>query len=209
LSDEGRAAQPVPGNALYGAVVASYGFHATLVADSDTEEWRKKGSERFGMVAKELLFPADGGQPYAYKARVALLSQESQRLEPVQSLEHEYVLVTMVSNLERTFTISPLSRPLDGTMRVVHFGPGPGAKIMKIMQLAYQGGKHVGEGLDLVSYEEIDGLRLDMLEVGEDGRWRRVCIDGMIVRIEEGGWMEVRKLPKADSVINVIIRPVK
>lgn len=61
LSNYGRTALPLlASNTLYGAIVASYGLHATLVADSDTAEWRQHGAARFGMVARELLSPSDG-----------------------------------------------------------------------------------------------------------------------------------------------------
>jgi hypothetical protein len=36
---------------LFGAVVASYGFHSSIVYESDTPEYRVHGDKRFGMVA--------------------------------------------------------------------------------------------------------------------------------------------------------------
>ena len=59
---------------------------------------------------------------------------------------------------------------------------------MKLLTLAYQGGKHVED--DRVAYREIVGLQIDFDE--QDARWRRVCVDGKIVRVEQGGWVEVR-----------------
>ncbi|KAI9744819.1 MAG: hypothetical protein M1818_001744 [Claussenomyces sp. TS43310] len=214
LSDEGQSSTPVSSHTIYGAVVASYGFHASLVADSDTVEWRKQGDKRFGMVAQNLLYPSDGTLPHAYKARVTLYragkndSKDGTSSFNSTSLggdELAYVLLTMVSNLEKTFTISPASRPLDGQMRIVHFGPRSGHDILKIMQMAYDGGKHVGQGRDLVNYEEVEGMRIDFLEAGVDGKWRQVCIDGLIIRVEEGGWVEVRKVPEEESVLDVMI----
>ncbi|TVY88623.1 Sphingosine kinase, partial [Lachnellula willkommii] len=73
VTDEGQTATALSNNTLYGAVVASYGLHATLVADSDTTEYRKHGDKRFGLVAKDLLFPEGGESPHAYKANVALV----------------------------------------------------------------------------------------------------------------------------------------
>ncbi len=66
---------------------------------------------------------------------------------------------------------------------------------------AYQNGAHVdmvwetedGGPQRRVGYEEIDELRVSILE--DDPRWRKVCIDGTIVEIEKGGWMEVTKSP--------------
>jgi hypothetical protein len=37
----------------------------------------------------------------------------------------------------------------------------------------------------------VEGVRVEIKE--GDGRWRRVCVDGVIVRVEEGGWVEVRR----------------
>lgn len=210
LSNEGRDANPIPNDSLYGAIVASYGLHATLVADSDTTEWRKHGDKRFGLVAKELLSPANGGPSHAYKAQVILTKKDPQNDEDVETQtlerdEHGYVLLTLVSNLEKTFTISPASRPLDGQMRVVHFGPESGEEVMRIMGLAYQGGKHVEDASGKVGYEEVEGMRLEMKETGAEGTWRRVCIDGLTVRLEEGGWMDVSKVDESGSAIDVVV----
>ncbi len=54
LTNEGQTATPLTHNTLFGAIVASYGLHATLVADSDTPEYRKHGAARFGLIAKDL-----------------------------------------------------------------------------------------------------------------------------------------------------------
>jgi hypothetical protein len=59
---------------------------------------------------------------------------------------------------------------------------------MEIMGKAYDGGKHISD--ERVGYEEIDGLRIDFDE--EDSRWRRICLDGKIIRVEKGGWVEVQ-----------------
>jgi diacylglycerol kinase family enzyme len=215
LSNYGRSALPLPtSNTLYGAIVASYGLHATLVADSDTAEWRQHGVARFGMVAKELLSPSDGGEPHAYWAKLVMRMKEGQEVV-VDRQEHGYILLTLVSNLEKTFTISPASKPLDGKLRVVHFGPETREEVMRIMALAYQGGKHVAE--EKVAYEEVRGMRIEFLERDGDeksggnddmeGRWRRVCIDGLIVRVEEGGWMEVSQVPQAERAVDIVVAP--
>jgi diacylglycerol kinase family enzyme len=141
------------------------------------------------MAAKEALYPADGSAPHAYKAKVSvLLGEEWKALEKE---EHMYTLATMVSNLEQPFCISPHSKPLDGSMHLVHFGPTSGDEAMRLMTLAYQGGKHIEEAA--VIYEAIDGLRIDFGGREAEGRWRRVCVDGKIVKVEEDGWVELRK----------------
>jgi diacylglycerol kinase family enzyme len=184
-------------NTLFGAVVASYGFHATLVADSDTTGYRKHGDKRFGLVAKDLLFPEDGTKPHAYKAGIILKGGK-----PVDRKEHGYVLASLVSNLEKIFTISPASKLLDGTLRVVHFGALDGQETMEVMKAAYADGKHVE--MDDVGYEGVDGLRIDFKEEGESWKWRRCCVDGLIVGVEEGGWMEVGLVGEGNEAVDVV-----
>ena len=195
---EGRTAAGRP--LVFGAVVASWGLHASLVADSDSEEYRKFGVERFRRAAKENLFPADGSAAHAYKAKVSLKREEG--WVEVGREEHSYVLATLVSNLERDFVISPDSKPLDGRLRVVHFGHLGGDEVMRIMDLAYEGGKHVEDGA--VGYEEVEGVRIDFAGTERDGRWRRICVDGTIFRVEEDGWVEITKEPSKVLQLNVL-----
>ncbi|KAI0858365.1 ATP-NAD kinase-like domain-containing protein [Xylaria cubensis] len=189
---------------LYGVVVASYGFHSQLVWESDTPSYRQHGAKRFQMVAEELL-----KESHAYRATVNIVRSssngETASTERIDRDRHAYILATPVSNLEKTFCISPTSRPLDGQLRLVHFGPVDGAKTMEIMMAAYDGGKHVEmrweptsaegyseeEGTEGVGYENIDEIRITTHE--EDTRWRKVCIDGTIVEIPTGGCMVVSK----------------
>jgi len=175
----------------HGAVVASWGLHATLVADSDTTEYRRFGAERFKMAGEEALFPSNGSSPHAYKGKVSVLQLTTDGPEQWQAIdrsEHGYVLATLVSHLEKGFAISPESKPLDGKLHLVHFGPASGKEAMGVMMAAYDGGRHIGN--ERVRYQQIDGFRVEFQE--EDAWWRRVCIDGKIVRVEKGGWMEVR-----------------
>lgn len=195
LADEARKEVELPQDPetgkpiLHGAVVGSWGMHASLVGDSDTAEYRKFGIERFKMAAKEALFPADGSLPHPYKAKVSILNDETWRALDAQ--EHMYVLATMVSNLEKPFTISPASKPLDGSLHLIQFGPTDGTEAMRLMGLAYQGGQHVND--PAVLYESIDGLRIEFEGREDDARWRRICIDGKIVRLEKEGWVEIKK----------------
>lgn len=116
--------------------------------------------------------------------------------------EHGYVLATMVSNLERAFTISPESKPFESALRVVHFGALSGDEAMEVMKAAYDNGRHLKN--QAVGYEKVDGLKIAFREEGEDWKWRRCCIDGSIVGVEEGGWMEVRVLGEGKEAINVV-----
>ncbi|KUJ14599.1 uncharacterized protein LY89DRAFT_621164 [Mollisia scopiformis] len=203
LTNEARTASPLKNNTLYGAVVASYGLHSTLVADSDTTEYRKHGDKRFGLVANDLLFPDDGTRPHAYLAEV-VLSYDGHK-DTVPRGEHGYVLATLVSNLEKTFTISPESAPFDRALRVVHFGALSGEETMEIMKAAYDDGKHVQS--DEVGYENVESMRINFKESGESWKWRRCCVDGSIVGVEEGGWMEVSLLGSGEEVVDVVADP--
>ncbi|KAL2215263.1 ATP-NAD kinase-like domain-containing protein [Thermoascus aurantiacus ATCC 26904] len=198
ITDEGRGRESINTVSasypkIHGAVVASWGMHAALVADSDTAEYRKYGADRFKMAAKELLYPSSGAETHKYKGRIKLIKLDSRTgkedTQMVDRTEHMYVLATLVSKLEKEFTISPASAPLDGRLRAVHFGPMPPDEAMNLMALAYQGGRHVHH--ESVGYEEIEGIRIEFDE--EDEKWRRVCIDGKIVAVEQGGWVEVRR----------------
>ncbi|KAJ5151781.1 ATP-NAD kinase PpnK-type [Penicillium capsulatum] len=200
--DEGHGRAPIdvqpdlPHHTIYGAVVASWGLHATLVADSDTSEYRKFGSERFQMAAKELLYPSDNTEPHRFQGKITLTTSSPQtgelREETLAAQEHMYVLATLVPRLEKEFLISPASEPLGGQLRLLQFGPVPAAEAMRLMTLAYQGGQHVAE--PSVTYTEVERVRIEFQE--EQERWRRVCIDGKIVAIEAGGWLEICKEPR-------------
>lgn len=211
LVDEGRRTEPLAstddGNStVYGAVVCSWALHASLVAESDTSELRKHGSRRFQMAAMELLMPSDGSSPHAYRGKITMFKNNNQGQETHEILDsrvHMYILATMVSNLEEKLTISPQSKPLDGQIRLLHFGPTSSADVMRILRLAFQGGKHIGD--DAVGYDDVVGMRIDFHE--PDDRWRRVCVDGMIIRVGRGGWVEMRK--NSADVLDVIadLRP--
>ena len=207
VTDEGRGRQSVFSSAgkeatVYGAIVFSWGLHASLVATSDTAEYRKHGVDRFKMAAGELLKPTDGSECHHYRGKITLIQKDDYGREkevPVDRDEHGYVLATMVSHLEQHFCISPESKPLDGQMRLLHFGALEAEEIIRIFGLAYQEGKHVGE--DGVGYEAIDGLRIDFEE--EEERWRQVCVDGRIIVVERGGWLEVRM--QENRVVELVV----
>lgn len=190
-ADSGTKEESSAVSHLYGAIVASYGLHSQLVWESDTPEYRRYGSKRFGLVAAELM-----KENHVYNATVGLTLGDGSTQRQLDREQHAYVLSTLVSNLEKTFTISPASQPLDGQLRLVHFGPVPAAKTMEIMMQAYNNGNHIGmewEGQDgtpeKVAYDPVKQVKITMLE--EDPRWRKVCVDGTIVEIPKGGSMTV------------------
>ena len=207
LTNEGHRREHLPqeggySGVLHGAVVCSWGLHASLVADSDTTEYRKYGSARFQMAAKELLYPSDGSKPHAYKGRVTLFRMNEGGREYPEYLdrsEHMYILATLVSNLEAKFMISPRSKPLDGQLRLVHFGVLSSDEILRILGMASSGGGHTREAV--VGYQTIEGMRINIQE--PDSRWRRICVDGKIVQVGEGGWVEIRK--ESHNVLDLVI----
>ena len=207
LTNEGRRSEQLPQEGgyfgvLHGAVVCSWGLHASLVADSDTTEYRKYGSERFQMAAKELLFPLDGSKPHAYKGRVTLFRMNEGGREYPEYLdrsEHTYILATLVSNLEEKFRISPLSKPLDGQLRLIHFGALSSQEVLRILGMASTAGGHIREAI--VGYQTIEGMRINIEE--SDSRWRRICVDGKIVQVGEDGWVEVRK--ETHDVLDLVV----
>ncbi|QPG94911.1 hypothetical protein C2857_007291 [Epichloe festucae Fl1] len=178
---------------LYGAVVASYALHASIVCESDTPEYRVHGSKRFGMAAQQLL-----RESHPYRASVEVMTSSEPEYRRVGRDTHGYVLVSMVSNLEKTFTVSPGTRPLDGKLRLVQFGPVGEKKTVEVMMGAYDGGKHTlleWEDGEKVRYEEVERVRVVTQE--EDGRWRKFCVDGTIVHVERGGGMVVEAVEEA------------
>ncbi|KAF2863816.1 hypothetical protein K470DRAFT_254702 [Piedraia hortae CBS 480.64] len=186
---------------MYGAVVFSWGLHATIVAESDSPENRKRGVERFQIATKDELFPLGGGPPHAYKAKeVSILRQPDGEWQVMERQTHGYVLVTLVSQLEKGFTISPASRPMDGMLWLVHFDALDGNETMRLMMRAYDNGNHIED--ERVGYEQIHGLRIEFGN-DEDARWRRVCVDGKIVQIEEHGWVEV--VMDKEDVIDLLV----
>lgn len=199
LVDEARKEEELPlkdGDGqqfMLGAVVCSWGLHAGLVADSDTSEYRKYGVDRFKMAANEALYPKDGSPPHHYKGLLSVYNAKKNHWRAIDREEHAYVLTTLVSNLEKTFKISPDSKPLEGSLRLVHFGPQSSDEVMRLMNLAFQDGQHVHE--QSVGYEEVDAVRIDFKGLESDGRWRRICLDGKIIRVEADGWIEIQKEP--------------
>ncbi|OJI97715.1 hypothetical protein ASPVEDRAFT_184775 [Aspergillus versicolor CBS 583.65] len=192
-----------PSLTIYGGIVASWGIHASLVADSDSVEYRKFGADRFKMAAEELLFPPDGSETHKYSGTITLTRRVDQHNfnheEILEHKKHMYVLVTLVSNLEKDFMISPESAALDGSLRILRFGPMEPQRAMALLSAAYRNGQHVQD--DEVMYTEIEEFRIDFHEA--DKRWRRVCIDGRVIVAQDKGWMRVQK--ERRRLVNILL----
>lgn len=200
-----------------GAIVASFGFHASVVYESDTPAHRRHGIKRFGLVAQELLReshpyaarvevrrPANSSSPSPSSVHSPSSSSTGAGFVPLPRETHAYVLATVVSHLERTFNISPASRPLDGKLRLVHFGPVGGERTMQAMAAAYDGGRHVDLAWDdgeAVGYEEVEGLRVVTLD--EAARWRKICVDGTIIEMPVGGSLTVTR--RENSGFDIVV----
>ncbi|GAM91462.1 hypothetical protein ANO11243_095120 [Dothideomycetidae sp. 11243] len=200
--NEGEEERQVPVHdgqpSLFGVVVCSWGLHASLVADSDTAHYRQYGNARFGMVAKNLLFPSDGTPPHKYKGQVSFMDKTHARTVALDRGEHSYILATLVSNLEKTFCISPDSKALDGKLRLVEMPPMPSEEMHKVMMAGYEDGKHIGK--ENVGYHTIDQLEITFDE--PDEKWRRVCVDGKIVKVERGGFL--RLTTEEDGLVDIV-----
>ena len=69
-----------------------------------------------------------------------------------------------------------------------------------VLGKAFTDGSHVDDAA--VEYESVSSVRIEIQETEE--RWRRVCVDGKIVVVPEGGWVEVRKNEVKDSVLDIV-----
>jgi diacylglycerol kinase family enzyme len=165
-----------------GCVCFSWCFHASLVSDADALRGDGLGVERFAIAAQKNLQP----DLHRYKGKISYRATGGE-WKAIDRKEHAYALATMCSNLEASFKISPHSQPGDVNLRLVHFGPMDPGEVMEIMQGAYQGGKHVDD--ERVGYEVTKAVRIEVEETEE--RWRRICVDGGIVIVPNGGWGEV------------------
>lgn len=205
----------IPNGILYGVVVASWGLHASLVSDSDTPEWRKEGADRFVKVTQELVKPKDGSSTHVYRGRVKVDEQYLERintsLSPPDPFEHNhgYVLATLVSDIANGFTISPESKPLDNQIRLVYFGALDNNATWDMMIAASTQGSHVQSAS--VRYTPIKSLAITMEEDDDKsqppqdhGKWRRVCIDGMIVELDKGGVMRIELVSPQQRSLRVV-----
>ncbi|KAF3931516.1 hypothetical protein ABW19_dt0206251 [Dactylella cylindrospora] len=177
-------APPTDTLSIRGCVVASYGFHASIVGGSETPEYREYGIQKFKMVAEEVLkgtfLGGEGGGFKPYNATI-------KGLESVKGGKHSYLMLALVDRMEPTFVISPKS--INGEVWTLYTGDITGEQLIGVMMGAYAGGKHVeAEG---VGYEKTDGFRIEGLE--DEQAWKRwVCVDGRFVEVPKDGWVDVK-----------------
>lgn len=202
-------AQPTKVTELQSLMVISWGFHSSLVADSDSPEYRKYGTDRFRMVAKDLLeknneiyhgelelYNSDTNSPSTLKSP-ALQSLSTTHV----SGPHSYVLFTSVTRLEKSFLISPRCHPpSSGDVYLLRIGAVQSSEIMDIMNQAYNNGAHIAS--DKVMYTKLTSSHLQPTTVNNDllasvkiqdenPAHRRWCVDGEIVMVPQNSVVSI------------------
>ena len=206
LSDHGRTHTPFPTTppTLHGAVVFSWALHAAIVADSDTPVLRAHGPARFQHAAQQALLPT----PHPYRGTVSFRPPDTTHWHVIPRDAHGYILAALVRALEPGFTINPAASragmPPQPPLRLVHFGPLDAGATAELLRLAYAEGAHVRD--ERVGYEDVGAVRV-VMTAGEEERWRRVCVDGRIVVLEEGGWVEVEMMAEKEWVVKILVEP--
>lgn len=158
-------------------VVLSWGFHASLVADSDTPELRQHGIDRFKLAAMSNL-------------------QETQKYEGDISINDKiihgpfaYLVITLSQKFEPTFEVLPRGNILENSLYLISFqtieSDKSGKYILDIMGEVYNQGKHV-ENED-VTYEKFNpGSEITLnIKNADSIRKRRFCLDGSIIALPE------------------------
>lgn len=157
-------------NPLSFLVVLSWGFHASIVADSDTTELRKFGIERFKMAAISNL-----KKEQKYDGDVIMN-------DTVIEGPFSYWLVTPATRFEPTFEILPYGDITVDGLYMVAIKSEYGEHLMDIMQEVYDHGKHIHD--KRVLYEPISKGQKIKLKMGDYAN-KRICIDGSILGLPE------------------------
>lgn len=167
--------KPVTEPVLF-VVVTSWAFHASLVADSDEDELRKAGIERFKIAANRNL---EWRQEYFGVVNIKNDLDES-------LITHEgpfaYFVVTPAKKFEPIFDILPKGDIRDGSLYAIGFNTEDSKSyIMDIMKEVYDGGKHIQN--EKVFYDRVDRTLSVTLKIGKNDliRSRRFCVDGAII----------------------------
>lgn len=168
------------GNSIDFVVVLSWGFHASLVADSDTVELRKYGLDRFKMAAMQNLQCLQ-----KYDATTVLGDN-------IIEGPFAYWLVTPSRKFEPTFEILPLGDIFESSLYLISFKTEgqDGAYIMDIMTQVYNQGSHIHN--PKVTYTKTTEDEIILKFNGLTPEQRRLCIDGTIVKVPESGEIVIK-----------------
>jgi diacylglycerol kinase family enzyme len=171
-------------------VVFSWGFHASLVADSDTPELRKFGLNRFKMAAADNL-----SRDQTYKGNYSILGSNNSFSGPFS-----YWVLTAAKKFEPTFEILPDGNILERNLYVISFKND--VDIVEIMNQVYQNGSHVKN--PVVAYEKVDN-KLILNIITENDIERRFCVDGAIVCLPDVKEQSIEVKPLGNIYNNWII----
>lgn len=158
-------------------VVLSWGFHASLVADSDTPEMRQHGVKRFQIAAGQNLANL---QEYAGITKTTTATIEG---------PYAYWLLTPAKRFEATFEILPKGDIIDESLYFISFKSSKSddnGYIIDIMKKVYDHGKHIED--ERVTYEPIrrsEEISLKVYKEAPSNR-RRFCLDGSIIKVPQG-----------------------
>lgn len=164
------------GGPLKFIVVLSWGFHASLVADSDTPELRKHGVKRFAIAAGQNL-----GHEQKYEGRTVVAGK-------TYDGPYAYWLLTPARRFERTFEILPKGDIASDELYFVSFKTESVNEtyIVDIMKKVYDQGKHVEDAR--VTYCAVKHGQEVTLTVSAHAPRdrRRFCLDGSVVVVPDG-----------------------
>lgn len=172
-------------------IVFSWGFHAALVADSDTPEYRQFGIDRFKMAAGKNL---EKLQQYNGKTVISPHPDVHTIVDP-ENLNgpFAYWLVTPSKKFEPTFEILPHGNLYDDNLYLVAFNTDEGNSnyIMEIMMKVYNKGDHIND--NRVCYKKVSAdksITLSFQDLPADKR--RFCMDGSILLVPESGEISIQ-----------------
>lgn len=192
---------------LYAAVVVSFGLHAALVRDCESEEYKQRyGGNRFQEVAKKHLNPS----PYLYQANLKLLRAARfpdfagrQADMIIGDGKHSYCLITRCSNLEGDWKIAPFANPLaeNGKLDVVRMGNLSGSELGSVLMDAYKAGAQINR--ESFEYYRASEVSAQMLE--SDQSRRLMCVDGTIIDVQPNDVVRVKVCPSVGPMDTVIL----
>lgn len=177
-------------------IVLSWGFHASLVADSDTPELRRFGLERFKIAAKNNL---ECHQEYP---GTTIIGDNNKTIAG----PYAYWLITPSQRFEPQFNILPLGDLLTPNLYFVGFNSEHSTDnnkyIMDIMMEVYNNGSHIHN--EKVKYELIPPDQSTTLKLKQltGFNQRRICIDGFIVLLPEIASDEIKIIFSGSKVGN-------
>lgn len=153
--------------------VLSWAAHASLVADSDSPQLRRLGEARFRKAAEQNMSrsqryrsqfflgdPSNSDRTCNNDISLTYLNPfHNAKLSPPLTLplphkldtdSHGYILFSLVSNIEKTYKISPNSRsPSDLTLHLVHTDYSSNDRLSQMMMAPYTPNALLGLGKDV------------------------------------------------------------